>query len=83
MDIHLSALRIDQHAPGIVVEEKWDVHALVSHLNPLAVPAPLLPLPRHAAEIEAGHAGDRRRQRIRARGQSIHFNQPHGRAADF
>ena len=83
MDIHLGALRVDQHASGVVVEKKGKMKALVCDFYPFAAPAALLPLPGDCVEVITMDACDWSRHRVRAGCEAVDFDQAHGGAADF
>jgi hypothetical protein len=83
MQIEFGATRVDQQAAGIVVEEKWQMHALAGYLHPLIILALPFPLPRHRSVVVARPRRDGRDHGVRSYRQAAHFHHPHGRAADL
>ena len=83
VEIEIGAARIDEHAAGIVVDEKRQEHAFGGDLNPLLVFTALLQFVDVSAVVVAGARGNGRDQSVRADGLSADFDHAHGGAADF
>src|SRR5208283_2005252 len=82
VDIHLRALRINEHAPRGVLQKKRHVETFVEDPLPLMVLARLFPLPGlHAIEV-TGSTGDRSGESLRPDGIAGNLDQADGGAVN-
>src|SRR5215472_2669358 len=80
MQVHGGALRVDEHATGIVLQEKGNKQAFVRHTLPFAASAGLHAFPSLRPIVKARVAGDTGRNGVWPHGHTVQFHQAHGRA---
>ena len=83
MQVEVGAARVDHHSAGVVVEKKWQVHALGGYLHPFTAAAFPFPFPDYGAEVIARARGDGREHGVRSHGLPAEFDHPDGCAANF
>src|SRR6202040_1538230 len=83
MDIQIGAARVDQHLASVVIQKEGNVHALGSHLDPLAAFAATFPLPCDSAVVIARARGNGRQHSIGTDGEAAEFDDPERCAANL
>ena len=83
VEVEVGAARVDEDAPGVVVQEERDVHGLSGDLDPFFILAALFPLPNVGAVVVARPGGDRRDHGVGADRQAADFDHPHGGTANL